>query len=78
MLYIVYKLYLLLPGLSRRFDHLVGARLVLFPSSCSPIISGKLTEAFPFIPSGYEIASKIDAWGYLYPHPISTTKVNTS
>jgi len=34
--------------------------------------SGKVTEVFPLIPSGYEMASKIVAWGVLYPPPIST------
>jgi len=37
MLYIVHKLYLLLPVLSRHFGHLVGAWVVLLPSSCSPV-----------------------------------------
>jgi len=38
MLYFVHKLYLLLPVLSRRFGHLVGARLVLFPSCSGEIV----------------------------------------
>jgi len=41
MLYFVHKVYLLLPVSSRHFGHLVGARLVLFPSTCSPIIFRK-------------------------------------
>jgi len=46
-------LYLLLLVLSRHFGHLVGARLVLFPSSCSPIIFRKVIEASPITSSGY-------------------------
>ena len=41
MLYAVHNLYLLLPVLSRHIGYLVGARLVLFSPSCSPIIFGK-------------------------------------
>ena len=40
-LYAVHKLYLLLSVLSHHIGHLVGARLVLSTSSCSPVIFRK-------------------------------------
>jgi len=76
MLYIAHKLYVLIPVLSRHFGHLVDARLVLFPSTLALSYSGKVTEAFPFTPSGYEMALKIVAWGVFFT-PISTKKVKT-
>jgi len=60
-LYNVHNLYLLLPVLSHHFGHLIGSRLVLFPSSCNPIIFRKVTKAFPCALSGYEMSSKIVA-----------------
>jgi len=58
MLYVVHKLYLLLPVLSRHFG-LVGVRLVLFPYHPVALsYSGIGTEVFPFTPSDYEMASK--------------------
>jgi len=42
----------------------LGARIVLcFRHLVALSYSGTFTEAFPFIPSGYEMASKIVAWG---------------
>jgi len=67
MHYIVRKLYLLLPVLSRHFGHLVGARLVLFSSSCSLPYSGKVNEAFPFTPSGYAMGLENVVWGIFTP-----------
>jgi len=69
MLNAFHKLYLLLPVLSRHIRHLLGDRLVLFSSSGSPVISGKVTEAFPFTPSGYKMAAKTLVWALLVPHP---------
>jgi len=79
MLCIIHKLYLLLQVLSRHFGHLVGARLVLFSSPCSPIIFRKSHSSVSVYSQWlYEIASKIVAWGYFYPPPpISTKKVNS-
>jgi len=75
MLNIVHKLYLLLPVLSRHFGHLVGVRPVLFSSSCTPIIFRKRHEAFPFTPSGYEMASKLVALGIFTSLPLALKHV---
>jgi len=68
MLHAVHKLYLLLPVLNRHIGHLVGARLVIFSSSCSLSYSGKVTKASQSTPSGYEIAAKTVAWATFTPH----------
>jgi len=68
MLFALYKLYILLPVWSRYIGHLVGARLVLFSSSCSLV-------KFTITPSGYEMAAKTVAWAYFYFPCISNTKV---
>jgi len=70
MLYIVHKLYLLLPVLSRQ----LVLYLFCFHHLTAISSSGKVTEAFQFTLSGYEMASKIVAWGVFLP-VISTTKV---
>jgi len=76
ILYAVHKLYLLLPVLSRHIDHLVGSRLVLSLSSCSHVISGQFTKAFPLTPSGYKMTAKTVAWRVLL-HPPATSCLYT-
>ena len=63
------KLHLLLPVSSRHIGYLVGARLVLFPLSCSPIIFEKVTKAFPLIPSGSKMADQNVGLGSFSPSP---------
>jgi len=75
MLYIVHKFYLLLSVVSRYFGHLVGARLVLFHHLVALSYSRIVTAAFPFTPSGNEMATKILAWG-IYPSPLALQRLN--
>jgi len=76
MLYIIHKLYLLLPYLSRHFGHLVGARFVLFPSSCSPIIFSKSRRSVSvysqWLRNGIENSM---AWGYFYGPPLALQRL---
>jgi len=62
MLYIVHKLYLLLPVLAAILVIWLVLDLLCFHHLS---YSGKVTEAFPFTPSGYEMASKIVAGVYI-------------
>jgi len=61
MLYIVHKLYLLLPVLGRHLAFKLELVLFCFHHLVALPYSGKVTETFPFTPSGYEMASKIMA-----------------
>ena len=76
MLYAVHKLYLLLPVLSRHFG-LVGARLVLFLPSCSPIIFGRSHQSAPYNSKRFKNGgSKCrSGLGSFPPLPISNTRV---
>jgi len=66
MLYIVHKLYLLLPVLTTILAIWLVLDLFCFHHLIALLYSGKVTEAFPFTPSGYKMTSKIVAWGYFY------------
>ena len=72
----IYVISCLLPVLSRHFGYLVIATLVLTPPSCSPAIFRKVTRAFLFTHSGYEMAAKIVAWGVILPPSLLHMRVN--
>jgi len=54
---------------------MVGARLVMFSSFFSPIIFRKSRRSVSVTPSGYEMASKIVAWGVFY-SPLALQRLN--
>jgi len=60
ILYIVHKLYL-------AYYFWLVLDLFCFHNLVALSYSVKVAEEFPFIPSGYEMASKILAWWYFYP-----------
>ena len=69
MLYAVRKLYSLLPVLSRHIGHLVGAGLVLFSSSCSPVIFRKIHLSISVNPYRLQNGSEKSGLGVLLPPP---------
>ena len=69
MPYTVHKLYLLHQVLNRYIGYLVGARLVLFSPSCSPIILRKSHQSVPYNSERFKMADQNVSLGSVSPPP---------